>query len=228
MTDQSKLDAKCFIDDQIFNCRFCNRRNVEYSLEYPRSFDWSPSKKCYLYVAQCHACKKRSMHLSFENIQTTDTYSNRKRFDIEKGEELDNKFFYSVPTSFFSSDPRVPRVLRELMTEAEGCLKSNFITGASACARKMVYELAVLEGAEDANYEDSIKSLKTKRTDVEEEYFDTLLTIQQVTSEKVHEESFDGWEAEDLRLILSTLAQILGHMYVIPELRRESEYQSCL
>jgi len=107
------------------------------------------------------------------------------------------------------------------MTEAEGCLKSNFLTGASVCARKMIYELAILEGAEGDNYENRIKSLKQKRTDVEEEYFDTLLTIQQVTSEKVHEESYDGWDAKHLRLILSTLSEILGLMYVIPELRKE-------
>ena len=107
------------------------------------------------------------------------------------------------------------------MTEAEGCLKGNFLTGASACARKMVYELAVLEKAEGDKYEDRLKSLKEKRKDVEEEYFDTLLTIQQVTSQKVHEESYDGWEAKHLRLILSTLSEILGLMYVIPELRKE-------
>ncbi len=85
----------------------------------------------------------------------------------------------------------------------------------------MIYELAILEGAEGDNYENRIKSLKQKRTDVEEEYFDTLLTIQQVTSEKVHEESYDGWDAKHLRLILSTLSEILGLMYVIPELRKE-------
>lgn len=162
------------------------------------------------------------MHLSFEEI---DSYylqhGTKHRFKIEDGEELDEKFFYSVPTSFFALDPRIPKVLRELMIEAEGCLKSNFLTGASACARKMVYELAILEGAEGDAYEDRIKSLKKKRTDVEGEFFDTLLTIQQVTSAKVHEESYDGWEAKHLRLILSTLIEVLGLMYVIPEVRKE-------
>jgi hypothetical protein len=161
------------------------------------------------------------MHLSFEEIPVYNPFGSRYRFKIDEGEDLDEKFFYSVPTSFFALDQRIPKILRELMTEAEGCLKSNFLTGASACARKMVYELAILEGAIGDNYEDRIKSLKDKRTDVEEEYFDTLLTIQQVTSEKVHEESYDGWEAKHLRLILSTLNEILGLMYVIPELRKE-------
>ena len=107
------------------------------------------------------------------------------------------------------------------MTEAEGCLKSNFLTGASACARKIVYELARIEGAEGNNYDQRIKSLKKVRPDVDKEFFDTLLTIQQVTSDKVHEESYDKWEAKHLRLILSTLKEILDGMYVLPELRKE-------
>lgn len=107
------------------------------------------------------------------------------------------------------------------MTEAEGSLKSNFLTGASACARKLVYELSTIEKADGNNYEERIKSLKRKREDIEEEFFDTLATIQQVTSEKVHEKSYDGWQAKHLRMILSTLNEILGLMYVIPEVRKE-------
>jgi hypothetical protein len=116
---------------------------------------------------------------------------------------------------------RIPRVLRELMTEAEGCLKSNFLTGASVCARKLIYELAILEGAEGTDYESRVKSLKGKRPDVESEYFDTLLTIQQVTSDKVHELSYDGWNSGHLRVILATLTEIFNAMYVIPKLRAE-------
>ena len=56
---------------------------------------------------------------------------------------------------------------------------------------------------------------------IEEDYFDTLLTIQQITSEKVHEQSYDGWEAKHLRLILSTLVELLNIIYVIPEIRKE-------
>jgi len=161
------------------------------------------------------------MHLTFEKIETHNYSGSMHRFIIEEDEDLDGKFFYSVPTSFFSLDERIPRVLRELMTEAEGCLKSNFLTGASACARKLIYELAALEGAEGTDYESRLKSLKAKRPDVEPEYFDTLLTIQQVTSDKVHELSYDGWNSRHLRVILATLIEIFNVMYVIPKLRAE-------
>lgn len=222
--DNSNLDAKYFIDKYVYNCPFCNRRNVSYSLnETHNKFDWTPEKKCYVYFAICDSCGKESMHLSFEKIPliVTNFNTGKLRFKIDGGEELDNKFFYSVPTSFFSLDKRIPKILRELITEAEGCRKSNFLTGASACARKIVYELAILEKAEGTNYDERIKSLKKIRSDIEEVYFDTLLTIQQITSNKVHEQSYDGWQAKHLRLILSTLVELLNIIYVIPEIRKE-------
>lgn len=223
MPDESYLDAKYFIDETVFNCPYCNRRNVAYTLDWPESFDWSPTKTCYVYFAKCHSCENKSMHLSFTQIQVYNDYGERYRFKSAQSKNLDGKFFYSVPTSFFALDARIPSVLRELITEAEGCLKSNFLTGASACARKLIYELARLEGAKGAKYGERIKSLKEIRSDVEGDYFDALLAIQQVTSDKVHEESYDGWDAKHLRLILSTLVEILGVMYVIPAVRKERQ-----
>ena len=223
--DDSRLDSKYFIDTHVYNCPFCNRRNVSYHIKNANCFDWSNKKKCYVYFAICDSCSQESMHLSYEQIKIHRISSvdvrEGYRFVIEKGEELDNKFFYSVPTSFFSLDKRIPRILRELITEAEECLKSNLLTGASACIRKIIYELAILQKAEGDNYDDRIKSLKKIRRDVEEDYFDTLLTIQQITSEKIHEQSYDGWQAKDIRLIISTLIEILNIIYVIPEIRKE-------
>jgi len=215
--DDSRLDSKYFIDTHVYNCPFCNRRNVSYRITNANCFDWSNKKKCYVYFAICDSCEQESMHLSYEEIKIHRINSvdvrQGYRFDIEKGEELDNKFFYSVPTSFFSLDKRIPRILRELITEAEESLKSNLLTGASACIRKIIYELAILQKAEGDNYDDRIKSLKKIRRDVEEDYFDTLLTIQQITSEKIHEQSYDGWQAKDIRLIISTLIEILNIIY---------------
>jgi hypothetical protein len=137
---------------------------------------------------------------------------------IPEDARLDDFFFYSVPTSLFSIDVNVPREVRELLSEAEGCLKSNFLTGASACGRKIIYEMAVREGADRHDYE-TRKSLKNKHPDVAPVYFDTLLTIQNVTSEKVHEGAYDGWNAKHLRVILSALRDVLQEMYVLPAMR---------
>jgi hypothetical protein len=166
------------------------------------------------------------MHLTFRTIPGSwAPGGTRIRFsfgkDIDAGEFLDAAFFYSVPTSFFILDERIPRVLRELISEAQGCMKSNYLTGASACARKMVYELGVLKNAAGDNYEDRIKSLKELLPEVDPAFFDTLLTVQQLTSTKVHEGSYDGWESKHLRVILSALSEVLHEIYVVPALREE-------
>src|SRR4029077_11077431 len=90
-----------------------------------------------------------------------------------------------------------------------------------ACARKIVYELAVDQKADGENYEDRIKSLKSHLPSIDSTYFDTLLTIQKVTSTKDHENSYDGWEAQHLRLILASLAEVLQEIYVLPNVREE-------
>ena len=169
------------------------------------------------------------MHLSFSSpkLNQNPTYNNYRTYrfaaqpDSEPARILDDLFFFSVPTSFFALDERIPRVLRELLIEAQGCQKSNFLTGASACARKLVYELGVLGGAKGENYEDRLKSLKAVHNTVDPMFFDTLLTIQQVTSAKVHENSYDGWEAKHLRVILAALSEALHEIYVVPALRSD-------
>lgn len=229
MADQSHLDNRYFVDTSIYNCPFCNRRHVSYSIFSSVAFDWTDKKRCFGYFVQCHSCNKQSMHLSFKQLnmihigQINNTHRWRFTFDegVEEGEVLDGSFFYSVPTSFFVLDERVPRVLRELLTEAEGSLKSNYLTGASACARKIVYELGALNEAKGDNYEERIKALKDIHPEVEPAFFDTLLTIQQVTSTKVHENSYDGWEAKHLRIILASLSEVLHEIYVVPELRED-------
>ena len=227
MTDHSFLDEKYFVDSHIYNCPFCNRRHVTYDVRRKIIFDWKQERKCYAYFVKCNSCGNRSMHLSYYDIaviEVDDPYGrSHGRFnvtdDVEKN--LDDWFFYSVPTSFFVLDERILEKLRHLFTEAEGCLKMNFLTGASACARKVIYELAISNGLTEGNYDDRITYLKEKHPEVDGEYFDTLLTIQQATSSKVHENSYDGWEAKHVRLILSTLREILHELYVAPKLKKE-------
>lgn len=229
MPDQSELDKRYFIDEHVYNCPFCNRRNVAYFVAGRNFFDWAEEKKCYFYIVECESCDHRSMHLTFEDLDILHTGNVGKRakwrfkipWDDDTEGTLDQAFFYSVPTSFFVLDERVPRNLRELLTEAEGCLKSNFLTGSSACARKIVYELAIREEASGDNYDERIKSLKKKHPEIEPTFFDTLLTIQQVTSSKVHENSYDGWQAKHLRIILASISEVLHELYVVPAIRKD-------
>lgn len=147
----------------------------------------------------------------------TNDYLHRFRDGID----IDAPIFYSVPTSFFVLDDRIPSVVRELITEAEGCLKMNFLTGASACTRKAIYELAVKEKAEGKDYEDKIKFLKSKYPDSDPTLFDILAHIQGMTSEKVHEQSWPHWDSKNLKLIIETLKTVLYDIYVVPAIKAE-------
>ena len=225
MQDQSGLDKKYFIDEIVYNCPFCNRRNVEYIVNEHIEFNWSQNKTCYVYLLKCFSCKKISMHLSYTQIldlKRGQIYSHGTYgWRFYSGFDIDSYIFYSVPTSFFVIDRRINRVLRELITEAEGCLKMNYLTGASACTRKAIYELLVLEKAEGEDYQSRIKSLKKKYTNTDPSLFDILGHIQDMTSDKIHEQSWDEWDSKNLKLIIETLKTVLYNIYVIPEIKKE-------
>jgi len=220
MEDKSYLDKKYFIDRNVYNCPFCNRRNVMYSLIEISKFNWSENKECFIYLVKCSSCNNVSMHLSYENIiESYNLYDKGGIFNDE--EDIDSKIFYSVPTSFFIIDSRIPKIIRELITEAEGCLKMNFLTGASACMRKAIYELTVKEKAEGKDYESKIKSLKSKYPSIDSNLFDILAKIKDMTSEKIHEQSWDKWDSSHLKLIIETLKIVLYEIYVLPRKREE-------
>ena len=220
--DQSHLDRKYFIDPDVYNCPFCNRRNVSYFTTDHLEFDWSAERKCHVYTVKCSSCKRKSMHLSFNWIHSTYSIKGRNYWRFTEGiEDIDSSLFYSVPTSFFTVDTRVPRIIRELITEAEGSLKMNYLTGASACIRKAIYELLVHEKLTDGEYEARIKSLKDKYPSIDPELFDVLGHIQQMTSDKVHEQSWDKWDSPNLKLITETLKIVLHEIYVLPDEKKQ-------
>lgn len=215
MADDSKLDKKYFIDRHVYNCPFCKRRNVKYSIVSTNWFNWTEDKNCQVYFVNCHSCSKKSLHLSYEVIHAPhDVLYFVEEIDI------DSKIFYSVPTSFFVLDNRIKKILRELITEAEGCLKMNFLTGASACMRKAIYELLIIEECSKPHYDEKIKELKVKYKDTDPDLFDILGHIQDMTSDKIHEQSWDKWDSGKLKLIIETLKAVLYDIYVIPAIRK--------
>jgi hypothetical protein len=232
-SDASELDLKYFIDEHVYNCPFCSRRNVQYyvvSHGSGSSFDWRHEVKCFVYFVECMSCNHISMHLTKEKLDChssnfgyntfgdSDDYST---FDLSNNVDLDDRFFCSIPPFFSILDSNIPKILRDLMTEAEGCLKNNFLTGASVCARKLIYEFANKQNAEGKNYEERIKSLKKNLPNVDKDYFDDLLLIHKITSDKVHEGSYDGWSAEHMKMMLATIRTILNEVYVIPVVKKQ-------
>jgi len=223
--DLSHLDKKYFIDPHIYNCPFCKRNNVSYSLIDTFSFHWGEYKTCYGYIVRCDSdgCEKTSMHLSFQELRR---YSHSDQF--MDGLDIDAALFFSQPTSYFVLDSRIPEKVRELIYEAENSRKSNYLVGASACLRKAIYELlehekSIVKNPKTgyADYQASIKSLKEKFNNVASELFDALGHTQEMVSDNVHEGSWEAWDSPKLRFIIELTKATLHEMYVVPEERKE-------
>ena len=219
------MDKKYFIDPHIYNCPFCKRNNVSYSLIDTFSFHWGEYKTCYGYIVRCDSdgCEKTSMHLSFQELRR---YSHSDQF--MDGLDIDAALFFSQPTSYFVLDSRIPEKVRELIYEAENSRKSNYLVGASACLRKAIYELlehekSIVKNPKTgyADYQASIKSLKEKFNNVASELFDALGHTQEMVSDNVHEGSWEAWDSPKLRFIIELTKATLHEMYVVPEERKE-------
>ena len=88
--DESYLDKKYFIDEEVYNCPFCNRNNLKYDLIHQYTFDWSKEKTCCVYFVECSSCENISMHLSYEELRKIHvypsggkSYSGKFRHDID-------------------------------------------------------------------------------------------------------------------------------------------------
>ncbi|MGR3309415.1 MAG: hypothetical protein ACUZ77_01450 [Candidatus Brocadiales bacterium] len=230
MQDQSHLDKQYFIDIFKYNCPYCNRNHVSYTVTNWFGFDWATDKRCYGYRVRCASCGNVSLHLSWLEISTWAPPTGRT-FDItlphkddEKEYKLfDELFFYHQPTSFFTIDNRIPCVIRELIAEAEGCRKMNYLTGASACLRKSIYELLRKEGigADAGDYKKRISALKGKFPEIDPMYFDVLSNVKDMTDDRLHEESWGAFDSSTLQKLLEVTKSILYEMYVLPEEKRD-------
>lgn len=221
MPDQAYVETKYFIDGTVYNCPFCNRKNVAYTVTGCKGFDWTDTKQCNTIHVKCNSCHKTSLHLCYSDIVEEFLHAGRTHYRFKADVDIDSMIFYSVPTSYFMMDARIPKRIRELVVEAEGCLKMGYLTGASACAKKAIYELFTFECAEGEDYESQLSCLKSKYPQSDPELFDTLAHIRGIAVENIHKQFSPQWDTENLRLILETLKAVLVDMYVIPVVKRE-------
>lgn len=217
MQDKSQLSKNYFIDNQLYNCPFCNRQYVAYNLERTYCFNWDKQEKCFVYFVECRSCRKTSMHLSYEDITDPNCIENR----FQTGIDIDSYIFYSAPSSNFFIDERIPRVIKEVISEADGCIRMNYLTGASSCLVKAIYELFVYEKAKGSNYKDKIEFLKQKYPGVNKEYFNTLSGMRDITCGELYGQPWYDWDYGTIKLLSETLKAILYEIYIIPQLIRE-------
>jgi hypothetical protein len=218
------LEKKYFIDQNKYNCPYCGTHAVQYRINFSSSFDWNKQKKATYFIVSCTHCYMQSFHLTYTKDFILSLGGLNYKFNTEQ--DIDGHIFFSVPRSPFEIDPRIPTKLRTLLHEAAGCLNSNFLTGASACIRKTIYELLVVEEVIEPTknkkkYEEALKSLKDKHPLVDPSYFDVLGHIQGITSDQVHESAWEAIDSKNLLLFLETLKTTFFEIYIAPLEREE-------
>jgi hypothetical protein len=117
---------------------------------------------------------------------------------------------HSVPPASLKLDPRVPAVVRELLVEADGCLKAGFLTGGTVCAQKAIHTLLAHEGAEGASYEARLHALSQKQPSVPQSLF--ALCIRLGDSPSLEHPALD----RDRLKVLAVALQIMAYeIYVL-------------
>lgn len=256
--DYSYKDGKYFTSGNTYNCPFCNRRNVCFEIDSMGSFHWDNRKSVFHFTIKCSDCGRKSFHLSeyslltkgnefemppqvrkYEKIQTSSPNPTlpqpplRPRVEVLQNNdgseaELDDVFFFHQPTSYFTVDERIPARIREPFAEAENCMRSGFLTGASGALRKAVYKMLSIEdiplkndSGQDLPYSDRIDLLAKKFPRVESELFHDLRDIQGLTSQELHENDWEDFDHKTLKFLVEVTRQILNEIYVFPDERKK-------
>lgn len=163
-------------------------------------------------------------HISFHNSKNDDS-----PFDVD----LDSKIYHSIPSSFFTMDERIPKKMRQLVDEAQECKKANLKIGASACLRKLIYtllsdQLNKKAGKENVSlkdlgyehYSDCIKDFKEYHPNLTV-FIEPLEDITGITSDQVHENSWDEISSKDIEICLVSIKDLLDELYVQPAILKE-------
>ena len=118
--------------------------------------------------------------------------------------------------TFLTIDHRAPAAVRELVIEAEGCLKAGFLTGGTVCAQRAVQTLLQHEGADGASYEARVHALSQKYASVPQSLF--ALCIRLGESSAKEQASLDR---ERLTVLMVALKIMLFEIYVLGPDRAE-------
>ena len=111
---------------------------------------------------------------------------------------------------FLTVDNRAPAAIRELISEADGCLKAGFLTGGTVCAQRAIQTLLQHEGAEGASYEARLHALSQKFPSVPQSLFALCIRLGEPPS-KDH----PALDVERLKVLTVALKIMLYEIYVL-------------
>lgn len=122
----------------------------------------------------------------------------------------------STAPAFLNLDTRAPAAVRELLLEADGCLKAGFLVGGTVCAQRAVVALLQHENPEGASYEARLHGLSQKYPSVPQSLFALCIRLGAETSSK--EMALDN---ERLKVLTVALKIMLYEIYVLGPDRAE-------
>jgi len=112
--------------------------------------------------------------------------------------------------AFLTIDNRAPAAVRELIIEADGCLKAGFLTGGTVCAQRAIQTLLQHESAEGASYEARLHALSQKYPSVPQSLFALCIRLGESPS-KEH----PALDVERLKVLVVALKIMLYEIYVL-------------
>lgn len=202
-------------------CSYCH--NVSMHLikndEFDSSFKMNHYESCNFYILNSN-CSELTTYTKYQYnanyFGLINTYKNSNSQDLPICN--DENIILHIPTSFFTTDNRIPKKLRELINEAEKCIQNNCMTGASACIRKTIYEFLLDQNAQGQSYNDKIKSLKNRYKTLDNAYIDMISGIQGIMCDQVHEKSvYESFKSNEAKVYIEILKEIFNSVYVIPQ-----------
>ena len=122
----------------------------------------------------------------------------------------------STAPAFLTIDPRAPGAVRDLLIEADGCMKAGFMTGGTVCAQRAIQTLLQHEGAEGASYEARLHALSQKYPSVPQSLFALCIRLGDTPGKE--QPSLD---IERLKVLTVALKIMLYEIYVLGPDRAE-------
>lgn len=119
--------------------------------------------------------------------------------------------------AFLNIDHRAPATIRELLIEAEGCLKAGFLTGGTVCAQRAVQALLHHEGADGASNESRLHALSQKYASVPQSLFALCSRL----GESNGKDQTTTLDRERLTVLMVALKIMLFEIYVLGPDRAE-------
>src|SRR5262249_24700250 len=111
---------------------------------------------------------------------------------------------------FLNVDNRAPAAVRELIAEADGCLKAGFLTGGTVCAQRAIQTLLQHEGAEGPSFEARLHALSQKYPSVPQSLFALCIRL----GDSVGKEN-PTLDVERLKVLTVALKIMLYEIYVL-------------